>query len=273
MNNQLKENSLRLILRSDPAGPLAVPGLPDTFVSIHVGAPVQIACRRDGHSHRGTAVQGDIDIIPAGAPSFWEISEKDAALILGVTPELLQTVAEQLDCEPRRVEIKNRFQMRDTQLENIAWALKAEMESGYPSGRLYRDSLAVAVAARLITCHSSVSLNPPKLNGALAGRRLKQVLAFIEDNLSRNISLGEIAASAGLSVSHFKVVFREAMGLPVHQYVIWRRIERAKQLLGESDLPISQIALETGFAHQSHLAHHMRRLLGVSPKAVREMLR
>lgn len=162
-------------------------------------------------------MQGAIDIIPAGTPSFWEISEKDAALIFGVTPELLQTVAAQLDCEPRRVEIKNRFQMRDAQLENIAWALKAEMESGYPSGRLYRDSLAVAVAARLITCHSSVALAPPKLNGAFAGRRLKQVLAFIKDNLSRNISLGEIAASAGLSVSHFKVVFRETLRRLVHR--------------------------------------------------------
>ncbi len=273
MYNQLKENSLRLIFRSDPPGSLKLPGLPDTFVSIHVGPAVQIDCRRGGHSHRGTAVQGDIDIIPAGTPSVWEISEKDAALILGVTPQLLQTVAEQLDFEPRRVEIRNRFQMRDAQLENIAWALKAEMENGYPSGRLYRDSLAVAVAARLLTCHSSVSLKLPKLNGSLAGRRLKQVLSFIEDNLSRNILLGEIAAIAGLSVSHFKVVFRDAMGMPVHQYVIQRRVERAKILLSESNQPISQIALETGFAHQSHLAHHMRRVLGASPKAVREMLR
>lgn len=273
MYDKLHENSLRLILRSDPAGQIEVPALPDTFVSIHVGPSVQIACRRGGYSHRGLAVHGDIEIIPADTPSLWEISEKDTALILGVTPGLLHTVAEHLDFDPRRVEIRNRFQARDTQLENIGWALKAEMESGYPGGRLYRDSLAVAVATRLVTCHSSVSSEQQRQNGRLTGYKLKQVLSYIEDNLSQNLSLGEIAAVAGLSVSHFKILFRESAGLPVHQYVIRRRVERAKILLSESNLPISQIALETGFAHQSHLAHHMRRVLGVSPKAIREILR
>jgi AraC family transcriptional regulator len=99
------------------------------------------------------------------------------------------------------------------------------------------------------------------------------VLIYIEDNLSQSLSLAEIAAVAGLSVSHFKSLFRESMGLPVHQYLIRRRVERAQTLLGEGKMSISQIAVETGFAHQSHLARHTRRLLGVSPKALRDTLR
>ena len=99
------------------------------------------------------------------------------------------------------------------------------------------------------------------------------MLCYIEDNLSQDISLRDVAAVAGLSASHFKSLFRESVGLPVHQYLIRRRVERAKSLLGEGKMPISQIAFETGFAHQSHLARHMRRLLGVSPKALRQMLR
>jgi AraC family transcriptional regulator len=63
------------------------------------------------------------------------------------------------------------------------------------------------------------------------------------------------------------------MGLPVHQYLIRQRVERAKGLLGEDKLSISEIALEAGFAHPSHLARHMRRVLGVSPKALRDLLR
>ena len=271
MLNRIKENSLRLIYRSDPPGLVEVPAHPNTFISIHVGPAVQMSCRRGGQSYRGTAVQGDIEIIPPETPGIWEIKEKDSALILRVSADLLQTVAEELNFDPRRIEIRNRFQVRDLQLENIGWALKAEMERGYPSGRLYLESLAVAVATRLVTAHSSVAPEPKEQNGCLSGRRLKQALSFIEDNLGRNISLNEIAASAGLSVSHFKTLFRESAGLPVHQYVIRRRVERAKVLLSESKLPIGQIALETGFAHQSHLALHMRRLLGASPKAIREM--
>lgn len=271
--NRIKENSFRLLLLSDPPGLVEVPALRNTLVSIHFGPSAQIACRRGGSSHRGTAVHGDIDIIPAGTPSLWELKEKDTAFIMSVSPELLNMVAEGFDFDPSRIEIRNRFQMRDTQLENIGWALKAEMESGYPCGNLYLESLAVSVAARLVRCHSSISAESEKPNGRLLGRRLKDVLSYIEDNLSRNLSLDDIAGVAGLSVSHFKTLFRESVGLPVHQYVIRRRVERAKSLLGEGKMPISQIALETGFAHQSHLAHHMRRLLGVSPKALREMLR
>jgi AraC family transcriptional regulator len=270
---RVKANSLRVLLLTDPPGVIEVPGLRNTLVSIHVGTSVQVSCRRGAQSHQGMAVHGDIDIIPAGTPSVWEIKEKDTALVLSLSPELLQAVAEESNFDLNRTEIKNRFQMRDTQLENIGWALKAEMESGYPCGNLYIDSLAVSVATRLLHCHSSASIEPEKQNGRLAGRRLKEALSYIEDNLSQDISLSDIAAVAGLSASHFKSLFRESVGLPVHQYLIRRRVERAKQMLGEGELPISHIALEVGFAHQSHLAHHMRRLLGVSPKALREALR
>jgi AraC family transcriptional regulator len=271
--NRVRSEGFRLRLLTDPPGLVEVPALRNTIVSIHVGSSVKMTCRRGAYRHSGTAVHGDIDIIPAGTPSSWELRERDTALVLSVSPELLALAAEESGFNPARVEIRNRFQERDAQLENIGWALKAEMESGYPSGRLYLDSLAISVATRLIRVHSSVSVEPATHRGRLSGRRLKDVLSYIEDNLTREISLREIAGVAGLSVSHFKVLFREAIGLPAHQYVIRRRVERAKALLGDDNLPISQIALETGFAHQSHLAYHMRRLTGHSPRAVRKMLR
>ena len=263
-------------LLSDSPGRVEIPALRNTIVSIHVGASVHATCRRSGYTHRGTIVHGDVEIIPAGTPSVWEIKEKDTYVALSVSPEIINTVAEQLDLDPRRIEIKNRFQVRDAQLESIGWALKAEMESGYPSGQLYLDSLSVSVAARLVHCHSSVSpvsVNAGKSIRRMSGRRLREVLIYIEDNLSQNLSLADIAAVAGLSVSHFKSLFRESMSLPVHQYLIRRRVECAKTLLAEAKMSISQIAVETGFAHQSHLARHMRRVLGVSPKAVRDLLR
>lgn len=270
---QPRENGFRVSLLTDPPGQLEVPGMRNTIVSIHVGPSVQISCRRGGNRHRGTAVHGDIDIIPAGTPSLWEIKDKDTALVLSLSPELLSRVAEEFGVDPCGIEIRNRFQVRDAQLENIAWALKAEMECGYPCGRVYVESLAVSVAARLLRFHSSRPIEPEIRNGRLSDRRLRQVLDYIEGNLSRNISLADIAGIAGLSVSHFKSLFRESMGVPTHQYLIRRRVERAKSLLGEGKLPISQIAVETGFAHQSHLARHMRRALGVSPKTLRETLR
>jgi len=186
---------------------------------------------------------------------------------------MMDSVAEDFDLDVGRMEIRNRFQVRDAQLENIAWVLKAEMEWGYPCGRVYLESLGVSVAARLIACHSSVSLKLEKQRGQLSERKLKRVISYIEDNLAENISLHEIARVAGLSVSYFTPLFRETVGIPVHQYLIRRRVERARDLIRESKMPISQIAYETGFSHQSHLSRNMRRLLGVSPTAFRERLR
>lgn len=148
---KIKESGLRLVMLSDAPGVIEVPGARSTRISIHIGPSIQVSCRRAGYSHRGMAVHGDIEIIPADTPSVWEITEKDTFLAMSISPELLDTVAEQLDLDPKRIEIRNRFQVRDEHLENIAWALKAEMECGYPCGRLYLDSLAVAAATRLLS--------------------------------------------------------------------------------------------------------------------------
>jgi AraC family transcriptional regulator len=126
---------------------------------------------------------------------------------------------------------------------------------------------------RLICYHSSKHVEMRRPNKRLSDCRVRKVFDYIEDNLTGSISLDDLASVVGLSVSHFKVLFREATGLSPHQYLIRRRVERARNLLGESELSISQIAVKTGFAHQSHLAHHMHRLLGVSPRELREMMR
>jgi AraC family transcriptional regulator len=265
-------DGLALQLRSDPAGVLEVPELQRVLVAIHVGAAAKVSCRRGGESHTGSAVHGDIDIIPALTSSRWELHDQnDTALILALPPSLLDTVAEEHGFDSRRLEIRNRFQIRDTQLENICWALKAEMEANYPSGRLYTDSLAVSVASRLVSTYSSVAQRTITKSGGLDGRRFKQTLAYIEDHLSEDLSLSRIASLTGVSPSHFKTLFRESAGVPLHQYVIQRRIERAKDLLMQNKLSIAEIALATGFSHQSHLARHVRRSAGLSPRAMKRL--
>jgi AraC family transcriptional regulator len=79
-----------------------------------------------------------------------------------------------------------------------------------------------------------------------------------------------LSAIASLSPSHLKLQFKRATGMAVHEYVIRRRVERARTLLAESDMPIGLVALEAGFAHQSHLARAMRRVLGVTPGVFRK---
>ncbi len=265
----LRTESLTARIASDPPGVIEAAAGPNPTIVIHVGPSVDIACRRGGQSHRGRAVHGDIDIVPAGVPSRWEVKQKDTALLITIDASMLCHVAGERGLDVKRVEIANRFQMRDLQIEHIGWALKAEIDAGYPAGTLFIDSLAAALAARLLDRYSSASQGREE-RLTIPGHKLRLVLSYVEDNLAGDLRLTELAALTGLGMSQFKRVFRDYVGVPVHQYVIERRLERAKTLLNDKSLSIGQIAIEAGFAHQSHLARHLRRATGVPPTRFRQ---
>ena len=262
--------SLRLSLISDQPGVVEFLGSPRVVISLHVGTSVAVDCRRGGERHRGTTIHGDLEIIPPNLGGIWELKAPDTALVIGLNLRVLKRVVEESGSDPDKLHVLNRFQARDPQIEHIGWALKAEMESGYPSGRSYMEGLATGLAARLIQNHSSLARPSRAIDAALPGRKLKAILGYIEDNLGRDLGLGEIAGLAGLSVSHFKTMFRKSMGMPPHQYLMRRRVERAAMQLRRGRLPIAQIALENGFCHQSHLALHTRRVLGLTPQELRD---
>jgi AraC family transcriptional regulator len=140
---------------------------------------------------------------------------------------LLQTVAAESDLNAARMEIIDRWQVRDNELETLSWSIKREIDSGFPSGRVYLDGLTLAIASRLVMRHSSLARTNEQRQGGLVGQRLKQVLSFIEEQLGEDLSLEKIAAIARVSPSHLNLLFRKSIGLPVHRYVIQRRVERA----------------------------------------------
>lgn len=265
--------SMSAALAVSGPGIVELPALPHGLVCIHVGPSVDSVCQRGGERYRGLEVHGGIDIIPAGTASVWEIKQQGTTLVLRVPDGLIGVAAEEYGVDPEHVQIANRFQIRDPQIEHLGWAIKAEMEAGYPGGRLFLDSLGTAIAAQLLQRHSSLARPSQPVRGGLSGFKLKQLLGYIEDHLDSDLSLVEVAAVADLSVSHLKTLFRQTTGVSVHQYVIRRRVERAEELLRTGTLSTSEIALATGFAHQSHLARHMRRLLGVTPSLVRASVR
>jgi AraC family transcriptional regulator len=252
------------------AGVTEMPARASVTICMFLGQSVEVTCTRNGRVRHGREVTGDLDIVPAHTPCAWETGHAGTSLVMRVPEALLRQVAVASNLDPAHVEIADRFQLRDPLIEHIGWALKAHLESGGPAGHLYFESLGTAVAARLLHRHNARSLPMRDSGTGLGVTKLKQLLAYIEDNIEGDLSLAEIARRANLSVSHLNACFRQSTGLPVHQYVLRRRIERAKELLLDADLSITEIALATGFAHQSHLARHMRRILGVTPASVRK---
>jgi AraC family transcriptional regulator len=96
--------------------------------------------------------------------------------------------------------------------------------------------------------------------------RLRAVVEYVEEHLDASPSLEQLAAIARLSVYHFARQFKAATGLPPHQYVILRRVERAKQLLqAGTNLSLAEVATHAGFSDQSQFSRHFKRLIGVTP--------
>ena len=124
-----------------------------------------------------------------------------------------------------------------------------------------------------ILAHLPLSVDPPAKRGGLAPARANRICEYIDSHLQENIALEVLAGIAQLSVHHFARSFRQSLGIPPHNYIVQRRVEHAQQLLRNTDLPLSEIAIEAGFTDQSHLARHFRTITGVSPSLARHGFR
>lgn len=241
---------------------------PDLRLSLHVGPAVMAHCRAEGLAQDRLQREGDIDLLPAGAAGAWEDEGPARFLLLRLAPALMRSAAEGLNLASARLEIAPRLQLRDPRIEHLGWALRAELEADVPSDPLYADSIGLALATHLLRRYAAPV--PAVMTGqALSRRQLARVLELIEARLDQRLTLAELAAAAGLSPSHFKPLFKASTGLAPHQFVIRRRVERARALLLDGSLPMAQIALDAGFAHQSHMARAMRRVLGTTPGTLR----
>ena len=136
----------------------------------------------------------------------------------------------------------------------------------------WRSATDVAIHARpriSMLRNAPIAESPPPNLGGLSPARTHRIREYINSNLDQNITLEALAEMAGLSTHHFARAFKQTLGMPPHSYVLQRRIERAQQMLRNTDLPMSEIALSAGFSDQSHLARHFRRITGMSPSVVR----
>jgi AraC family transcriptional regulator len=235
---------------------------------IHLGNPVSVAY---GPSHReqpGVRIHGQFCVVPAGTSTRWIVSQPTQSLLLRIAPSLLLEAADAMGIGSQSAELAPSIHIRDPQVERIGWMMQAEDNDSYPGGRLFADSLASALASRLLSLQGRRSTPHSKPTRALPAWRLRNVIEYIEAHLDKDLTLAELAAVAGFSLSHFKSLFKQSVGLSVHRFVLERRVERARLRLLEGEASLTGVALEAGFAHPSHMARCMRRLLGISPSDI-----
>jgi len=233
---------------------------------IHLGAPARVTYRRDKVRQAYLQTRGDIDVIPAGSAAVFDDDDPTSLMTIWMRPALLASVARDMARSEGRQLVDPRIQQRDERIFRVALLLKVEAEAEGPSDPLFVDSMAVALASRLLEQYGAI--DPVPSGARLSRLKLKLTLDYIEARLDAEIRLAELAELTNLSQSHFRVLFRQTLRRPLHRYVIERRVHRAKALIEGGAVSLSQAALDSGFCHQSHLARCMRQVLGLTPSQV-----
>jgi AraC family transcriptional regulator len=168
------------------------------------------------------------------------------------------------------VELRPQRKFADPRLGGLAAAVHTEMAAGFPSGRLFLDSVEQAMAVALVNDHAVGQRPASAFRGGLGAARLRRIKELVHAKMENDLSLDEMAQSAGLSTAHFARMFRKSTGETPHQFVLRLRVERAKAMLRASDVRVLDVALACGFKTPQHFAQVFRDACRVSPTEYRQ---
>lgn len=244
--------------------------MPHHVVGIHLAGSVNLLQSRNGRTRVKLVRAGDVTITPRGEPKRFQHAGDNVVVLLKLDPEFLQQVAE-VECEidPGRYEVQEVFGSPDPQLFALGKQLVNNLGIEGEAGVTRAEALATQLAVHLLRRYGAASISALKPIPKLSPRNLQRALDYIDANLREDISLAGVARALSMSPGHFAHAFKESTGSAPHRFVIARRIELAKSLLRDTDLPITQIAHQIGCASHSHFSVIFLRMTGRTPRSFR----
>lgn len=236
------------------------------------GGNSEITLRRGGRLQlRSSTRQGTIVLIPTGHDGRWDIAGPTETSHVYLTQSRLLAGAEPL-LRGQSVELLDRVSFDDETTTRIL-AVLSEEATNEPSARLFLEQAIDLLCMQLVRGHSNLkSLHDVTPKRGLADRHVRRVTAYMNEMMEHRIGLDELAALVNLSRFHFCTSFRQATGQTPHLWLTSLRIARAKELLANPLLPITEIALCVGYQTPSSFAANFRRIVGVSPSEFRRRL-
>ena len=169
------------------------------------------------------------------------------------------------DVELRRVE-----SLVDARVGALAAAVNAERVAGFPSGRLFLDSVEQALAVALVSGYAVRHRSVQTHRGGLGCARLRRIKEFVDAKIEDELTLCEMAQAVELSTAYFSRMFRKSTGETPHQFLLRQRVERAKEMLRSADARVMDVAVACGFKTQQHFAQVFRHECGASPTEYRQ---
>lgn len=240
---------------------------------VHLSGPARNTVVIDNKKHTRAVPPGGVGFWPSGVPFGIELERQIFTLHVYIASEVMADVGHALgvQCTDTRW-LRPLFAATDELLERLAIEAWNTAQAGFSDSELYADQIARAMAARLVWVSRQGFPDipgPGRLGCGLSKSQLRRLEEYIEVNLDKELHLESLSGIVGLSVSHFSRQFKSTSGKTPHQFVLQRRLERARRLLGNTTMPIAEIAIECGFSHQEHLTHTFRRQFAVTPAGFR----
>jgi AraC family transcriptional regulator len=224
----------------------------------------------DGPRLTSDIVFGDISLLTRSVESEWCWKDDIEVLHIYLDSGLVQRVANTIfDREVADVTLRDVLKVRDDLLTGMGHMLIREASSDLSGTRLYAESLGHQLCIHLLRNYFDLKFAGTPPSGKLDHAKMRHVEDFIEEHLGDDLTLVSLATVAGVSASYFSHQFRNSLGVAPHQYLLQRRLERARTLLQDNRRSIAEIASATGFSDQSHLTRHFKRRFGVTPQGYR----
>jgi AraC family transcriptional regulator len=214
---------------------------------------------------RVTFQAGDMGFFPRHTER-WVGTGDQERLLLRISDTALMAAC---DGTSGAAELRHRCKMVDPRLAALIAAVNAERIKGFPSGRLFLDSIEQALAVALVEGYAARHSSMQACRGGLGAGRLRRIKEFVDANIEADLTLLEIAQSVELSTAHFSRMFRKSTGETPHQFVLRHRIERAKEMLRAPEARVLDVAVACGFKTQQHFARVFRSVCGASPTEYR----
>jgi AraC family transcriptional regulator len=203
--------------------------------------------------------------------SNWRWNEDIEVSHFYISPDLMaKTASDAFDRDAQSVELHDLLRVEDPVLAWIGDQMVQEVAAGGPGGRLCYDALSLQASVHILRKYASVQFKLPSSQGHFRPAHARLIEDYIEQNISRNITLEELANICNSTPVQFARKFHVHYGMRPHAYVSARKVERACQYLRQDRLALKEIALASGFSDQSHLNRMFRRHKNITPAQYRK---
>jgi len=256
------------VIQREPAYNSYLDAVNDHLFIFHLKGSVGIHWSTSGHDLDGHVTPGHYDFFPGREGVDVQLDGSIETMHLYLRRSIVDAVIEDMLGDPKKITLNPVFNGSDPFLEQIAMSMRGALNDNSLASKLYVEQLSWTLAAHLV--HSSSRRVPTSYAyGGLSKQQLKRVIDFIEVNMEKTLELHDLSRAACLNPVYFGRQFKRTTNMSPHQFVIQRRIERAKSLLATTSQPIAEVAAACGFCHQEHLSRVFRIRCGTTPSAYR----